>query len=147
LAFKGKPSLMSFFTRLDSATSKSGDPTSESASRRAPEPEAPDRQQLAPLPAAVHHGANSAENVEPAGKRVVREESTERARVSDAGPAGPAKMSRGGAAVEWGKILHMKKQKSAVSAVAPPKYLSQKEQKAFLATAAEAPLCPGIRIF
>ena len=55
-----------------------------------------------------------------------------------------AEASHATAAAEWGKILCMKKSKSAnrPPAVAP-KYLSEKEQKAFLATAAEAPLCPG----
>ena len=55
-----------------------------------------------------------------------------------------AEASHATAAAQWGKILCMKKSKSAnrPPAVAP-KYLSEKEQKAFLATAAEAPLCPG----
>lgn len=146
-----RPSLMSFFTRLDSTKSKTCDATSEAASRRAQEPEASERLQPAPLLETqdLRPGAHAAGNVEPPGKRVIGDESADGERLSDSGPAASAsasaKMSKGAAVVEWGKILHMKKQKSAVCAVAPPKYLSQKEQKAFLATAAEAPLCPGHR--
>lgn len=53
------------------------------------------------------------------------------------------KPSNEAAAAEWGKILSMKKPSRSTRSVAPPKYLSQKEQRAFLATASEAPLCPG----
>jgi len=48
-----------------------------------------------------------------------------------------------GAAAAWSNILCMKKQAASRPPASAPTYLSSKEQKAFLATAAEAPLCPG----
>ena len=45
-------------------------------------------------------------------------------------------------AAQWNKILCMKKPDIARN-VSAPSYLSEKEQKAFLATAANAPLCKG----
>ena len=59
------------------------------------------------------------------------------------GSAGSDKPCNREAAAEWSKILCMKTRSSSSARAAAPKYLSQKEQRAFLATAGEAPLCPG----
>ena len=47
------------------------------------------------------------------------------------------------AAEQWGKILCMNKTSKARPGATAPSYLSHKEQKAFLALANSAPLCPG----
>lgn len=136
-------SLLGFFTRLDTSKEpaaaaprpacSSAHPAARETSRDAGgEARAPTRDQDIALG-----------NVEPAGRQA--------AGTKDGGEAASEALkkctesSRGAAAAEWSKILCMKKTNKGPlrPPASAPKYLSEKEQKAFLATAAVAPLCPG----
>ena len=157
LSYRGRPpsskasgSLMSFFTRKETIKPEAATPS--------PATPSPALQQVLPEPEAetaqgggrANQGGDqqvveglSEDAASVAGPRTGKPD-PEREASGTLGKRGQAEVSQAAAAAEWGKILCMKKAKSANRPPAiAPKYLSEKEQKAFLATAAEAPLCPG----